>query len=70
MTTILVFSFLFLVFRSLTDSQDLRNERAKLERTQINTLSSNSTVHIYELLCDIVPFVYTFYILLGEICLF
>ena len=33
-------------------------------------LSSNSTVQIYELLCDIVPFVYTFYILLGEICLF
>ena len=33
-------------------------------------LSSNSTVQIYELLCDIVRFVYTFYILLGEICLF
>jgi len=28
-----------------------------------HTLSSNSTVQIYELLCDIVPFVYTFYIL-------
>ena len=35
-----------------------------------HTLSSNSTVQIYELLCDIVPFVYTFYILLGKICLF
>ena len=35
-----------------------------------HTLSSNSTVQIYELLCDIVRFAYTFYILLGEICLF
>ena len=35
-----------------------------------HTLSSNSTVQIYELLCDIVPYAYTFYILLGEICLF
>ena len=32
-----------------------------------HTLSSNSTVQIYELLCDIVPFAYTFYVLLSEI---